>query len=592
MAEDVEMSLTPADESLDNHGNDSKVSLTSQDDSLDDHGNDSKVSLTPQDDSLDDHGNVSKVSLTPQDDSLDNHNNDSKVCLTPTDDEVSNHGDDDNMGSHGNFSVTVEQMLESDDCDGDSDDDLAEVPDNILKYDIVDANKDVDGVLSSVQAKDKVKEVSYRRLVLKNGDVKDDDMKVVSVVCEKPEAKVTMGTNSQLRVTDCLNASDMTNVFKCCACNEILRTEEEIAEHSRAHINSALCSGCGRAFDSSKAVLLHKSYCSRGMEKLAKEEAGIFKCKLCDRMFNYKSTLKNHIRTFHAEKSHVCCLCDRGFPTERDLQRHSYTHTDSANKPYKCDKPGCNKAFTCKSSHNKHVRLKHEKNKVYRCSVCTRAFEMECDVKRHILTHTNIRPFKCTLCTKSYTCRSSLRQHISIIHEKKKLTCLFCNKLFHTNQDLERHITTHTGSKAWHCLACKKRYSCKSALMVHKRNVHNISFVSESEYKTEDGRSLMRKDRDDDDLNTETDEDEDEGIITDKSMLQSGDRVSDLLDSDSLSEKPRRIESDSIRVLSNNDGDLKTKEKRRKSKKPRKTKVKMVKTNYMVQQHEVDTNPD
>lgn len=149
MAEDVEMSLTPADESLDNHGNDSKVSLTSQDDSLDDHGNVSKVSLTPQDDSLDNQ--------------LDNHDNDSKVSLTPTDDEVSNHGDDDNMGSHGNFSVTVEHMLDSDDCDGDSDDDLAEVPDNILKYDIIDANKDVDGMLSSVRAKDKVKEVSYRR---------------------------------------------------------------------------------------------------------------------------------------------------------------------------------------------------------------------------------------------------------------------------------------------------------------------------------------------------------------------------------------------------------------------------------------------
>ena len=334
--------------------------------------------------------------------------------------------------------------------DGDSDDDLAEAAkDALLKYTIID-----------------------------NGVESKPSNNVIQIEAIKKAAN-TIGQTATTLVQE--NAKTF---FKCTACYEIFKTETELSEHTLEHIDAELCTHCGRVFDSTKALLIHKSHCLKSGSKLAKEEAGLFNCSQCDRSFSFKSTLVNHKRTVHAAKCYVCTLCEKSFPTHHDLARHSYTH--SPNKPFRCDKQGCGKGFTCKSSLNKHIRLKHEVEKVYRCANCSKTFQMECDIQRHMFTHTNVRPFKCTICSKTYTCKSSLKQHINLIHGKKNLSCVFCTRVFRLQQDLDRHTATHTGSKQWRCSVCRKSYACKSSLSVHKRNVHEILHVNDDEKMNEE----------------------------------------------------------------------------------------------------------
>ena len=416
--------------------------------------------------------------------------------------------------------------------DGDSDDDLAEAAkDALLKYTIID-----------------------------NGVESKPPDNVIPIEAIKKAAN-SIGQTATVLIQDNTNC-----LHKCTACYEVFKTETELIEHTLEHVDAELCSNCGRVFDSNRALLIHKSYCLKSGSKLAKEQAGLYKCSMCDRSFSFKSTLVNHKRTVHVTKGYVCALCNKGFPLHGDLVRHSYTH--SPNKPFQCDKPGCNKGFTCKSSLNKHIRLKHDIDKVYRCVNCSKTFQMECDIQRHMFTHTTVRPFKCTLCPKSYTCKSSLKQHINMIHGKKKqkLPCVFCPRTFGTQQDLDRHTATHTGSKRWRCSICRKSYACKSSLSVHKRNAHEILFVNDGEKLTEE--DLLN------DIDKDETEDENVSFITleDEHEPLNLKYVNNVSKSD-LTGK-RKVKVEEIPSLSQLDNNGKVKKKRgRKPKRPQKISI-------------------
>ena len=411
----------------------------------------------------------------------------------------------------------LEHFMESDSAgsDGDSDDDLADKNNGtLLTYSIIDKGLEVGTAGLPV----KVEKIQGGRDIVKLGNLDDtehadnadegsegdgfvvgkqqvrvpvrnitslkdsisDEHTLVTVDTQQPMSSLV--TQVQGDGPD-ENIVMLMDIYNCGACNEVFLSVEALTEHSLTHKDSCICKLCGKAFTNTRAIKLHKKFCSRSVANLAAEERGAFECRECKKLFNYRSVLKAHMKSHSAEmKCFMCSACDKSFTKERDLLRHSYTH--SSNKPFICDRPDCGKGFTCKSSLNKHIQLKHQKDvKIYRCQTCGKTFQVESDIQRHIYTHTDIRPFKCDQCSKSYTCKSSLRQHILLTHEKKKLSCVFCSKSFNLKQDLERHMHTHTGTKPWQCRVCKKRYTCKSALAVHKRNAHDTCTVYDDEKK-------------------------------------------------------------------------------------------------------------
>ena len=65
------------------------------------------------------------------------------------------------------------------------------------------------------------------------------------------------------------------------------------------------------------------------------------KCRNCNLVFNYRSSLSYHLKTLDDEKKHKCDKCDKKFIEISKLLRHKKIHTGE--KPYSCE--NCKRGF-------------------------------------------------------------------------------------------------------------------------------------------------------------------------------------------------------------------------------------------------------
>ncbi|KAJ3091544.1 hypothetical protein HK100_007150, partial [Physocladia obscura] len=123
---------------------------------------------------------------------------------------------------------------------------------------------------------------------------------------------------------------------------------------------------------------------------------------------------------------------------------------------YKCEYPGCNKAFAASAG--------------LRC---------------HNLTHTGEKPFKCTLCSKAYTTNNRLKVHMRDHTNDKPYACDFPGCSYRTKQkcSLTPHRLSHLGAKEKHiaqmvqqrtmeCKLCGKFYKNETSLDQHSWTEH------------------------------------------------------------------------------------------------------------------------
>lgn len=75
----------------------------------------------------------------------------------------------------------------------------------------------------------------------------------------------------------------------------------------------------------------------------------------------------------------------------------------------------CSKSFQLQRLLNRHMKC-HSDIKRYLCTFCGKGFNDTFDLKRHTRTHTGVRPYKCNLCEKSFTQRCSLESHCLKVH--------------------------------------------------------------------------------------------------------------------------------------------------------------------------------
>ncbi|XP_034401555.1 zinc finger protein 572-like [Cyclopterus lumpus] len=132
-----------------------------------------------------------------------------------------------------------------------------------------------------------------------------------------------------------------------------------------------------------------------GLNSLNNDEVSLekpFSCSECEKAFNDRGNLRNHMRIHTGEKPFSCSECEKSFRFKGDLKRHLRTH--SGEKPFSCST--CGKKFGNSGHLNRHMRI-HTGEKPFSCSVCEKRFTQRGTLRLHMKLHTGEKPFSCSL---------------------------------------------------------------------------------------------------------------------------------------------------------------------------------------------------
>lgn len=203
--------------------------------------------------------------------------------------------------------------------------------------------------------------------------------------------------------------------------------------------------------------------------------------KECAASFSRKFRLDRHLRSHRGEVRfgwfeccHILIVCLFRF----------------CQRPFVCDIDGCEKAFTCASYLNKHVRRPHgdkamsksgvdgdiaktrpKREKRHNCEHCLKEFKSKYLLKTHLAQHNGDKPFKCDQCGLAFALRSRLIRHLKI-HQGYKCDRDSCNFVAEKWSVLRKHVATD--HKTIHrCEDCDKILSSKFFLRAHIK-AHNF----------------------------------------------------------------------------------------------------------------------
>ncbi|XP_034489153.1 zinc finger protein 84 [Drosophila innubila] len=243
-------------------------------------------------------------------------------------------------------------------------------------------------------------------------------------------------------------------IFKC-VCKSIMDQHRQSQCHSAE--KKYACSRCSYKFMWPENLQQHMQLQHGGMERAPSadripDDPGdpgvdptlqLLQCPHCDRTYQMKSRLNNHIRDVHingdrkrkeAIKKFLCSLCGRETQSAASLVTHMRRHTGE--KPFKCDL--CEMAFPRHSEMISHRRM-HTGEKPFHCTVCGKDFARSDKLKRHMLTHSGLKPHKCTYCDKSYRQAKDLKLHLQQHTGECPFICGTCGERFIQGTALEKH---------------------------------------------------------------------------------------------------------------------------------------------------------
>ena len=238
------------------------------------------------------------------------------------------------------------------------------------------------------------------------------------------------------------------------------------------------CSKCDRNFDEKEELFDHMA--STHKDEKSKIPCSEPECAITEKCL---SKLKMHYKEVHEKnEKYQCSACDKSFFRKRSW----YLHIKAHNAPSKRNKEGlkyncrfCSDKFSGRKEWRKHVSTVHQGEKPFKCDFCEKAYKEKYELKKHIaIIHEGIiKPIKqlqCFICQQKFTSRNRMNIHIASIHEgKKPFRCSICDIGFAENKTLKTHTKlVHENKKKLECPLCESSFSHKRGLTMHTEKVH------------------------------------------------------------------------------------------------------------------------
>ena len=113
--------------------------------------------------------------------------------------------------------------------------------------------------------------------------------------------------------------------FSCRVCNKNFTTKANLREHLMVHEPHELPevpAGGGEAGAAPPPPGSTAVASAQAIQPLERK----FACTQCDKKFNHRSTLKNHLMMHNGERTHHCPECGHGFIKSWNLKRHMESH--------------------------------------------------------------------------------------------------------------------------------------------------------------------------------------------------------------------------------------------------------------------------
>ncbi|XP_013133888.1 PREDICTED: zinc finger Y-chromosomal protein 2-like [Papilio polytes] len=204
--------------------------------------------------------------------------------------------------------------------------------------------------------------------------------------------------------------------FKCLICQrndsegaQFVGSAAGIAQHMRtAHgARIHICALCGLILRKKADYLAHLG---KHKNLVHTDKSKLHECNVCQKKYNSKATLAEHMHTHTGSKPHTCSLCEKSFASKYTLQSHLKTHLERP-RPFKCSQ--CGKSFLTQQNLNQHEKT-HSGVKEFICKVCGKAFGALHNLEVHGVVHSGNKPFVCGICSKGFARRAEVRDHMRI----------------------------------------------------------------------------------------------------------------------------------------------------------------------------------
>uniref|UniRef100_A0A0L8H7Q6 C2H2-type domain-containing protein n=1 Tax=Octopus bimaculoides TaxID=37653 RepID=A0A0L8H7Q6_OCTBM len=196
----------------------------------------------------------------------------------------------------------------------------------------------------------------------------------------------------------------------------------------------------------------------------------IFKCKLCNLVFETKDDFLHHTPLHEDDELLVCKFCEMDFKTPLDLVLHQKDHNLPEQLCELCDQMVLSTRFAAHLNlHATAMKRTAQETRIFWCHFCDKSFIDQSYLDLHLRVHSIQKPLHFSSSEQLQS--KTHRQHRKPLHEKplKSFKCPYCQKKFHYSKNLIAHMHSHSVQRLYKCKKCSRVLRTVQRFNIHQK---------------------------------------------------------------------------------------------------------------------------